>query len=111
MPMIPCGQTDCIMDHLKGARLRANRAAAAVNGSGAGGNVEEEDESDASSSEGELEEELDVETALDKVDPYVTFKTGLTGACRLPSSFPTFFLVFSPFISLNSSFVRLQTWL
>ncbi|KAF9516474.1 hypothetical protein BS47DRAFT_1340813 [Hydnum rufescens UP504] len=61
----------------EGVRLRANRtAAAAANPGGTGADPEEE--SDVSSSEGELEEELDVETALDKVDPYVVFKAALT---------------------------------
>jgi hypothetical protein len=68
------------MHYLQGVRLRANRTAAAANPGGTGADPEEE--SDVSSSEGELEEELDVETALDKVDPYVVFKAALTGACQ-----------------------------
>lgn len=76
-------------------------AAAAPNGGGVGDNAEEE-ESDVSSSEGELDEELDVETALDKVDPYVAFKAGLTGAYHLLSSFPSFVLSFVPLLAWMS---------
>lgn len=61
---------------LKGARLRSGkRDTLDIDGSEGGDDDDDDEEEDE-----EIEEEINVETPLDNIDPYIRFKAALAGA-------------------------------